>query len=209
MIRIPSARKIKKEKTPRTRKKPKTVKLQKTGVSYDTRPKTETTVDAHTRVVDGRMFAVREHVRIVVGGKVKAFKVTNKEDCDNSELFKWKGFEKIKHLRPTVVQMPPADFLFLTADWQDPEYSSEFEMSHPEKFDEQTEKSDEQPEKRIGLVDRYARSFEKLKKTPFVVLTIGQDGQGEKHSPDSRERAQALHEIGCAIIPVVVIMEVK
>lgn len=209
---MPSARKkAKKQKTPRTRKKPKTVKLQKIpkGTKYDTRPKKEAVVKAHSRIVGSRAVLVREHVRIVIGGKVKQFKVTSEDDCDNAELFKWKEFKKIEHLHPTIVEMSPADFLFLTADYQDPEYSADFKMSHPEKFDEQTEKSDKLVEKRIKLVDKYARSFEKLKKTHFVILTIGKDGQVERHSPDSRERVQALKEIGCEVLPVVVIMEVK
>lgn len=209
---MPRARKKpKKEKIPRTRKRPKTPKLQKIprGKPYDTRPKKETTVDAHTRVVDGRMFAVREHVRISVAGRVKQFKITNKDDCDNSELFKWKGLDEIKHLRPVVVEMSPADFLMLTANYSDPEYSVDFEMSYPEKLDEQTEKSDKQREKHIQLVEKYAQKFAKLKRTNFVVLTIGKDGQVERHSPDSRVRVQALKEIGCGVLPIVIVMEVR
>ncbi|GAF97448.1 unnamed protein product, partial [marine sediment metagenome] len=165
-----------------------------TKKKFDTRPKKQTVVKGHSRTTAGKTVAVREHIRIIVGDHIKSFKVTTKEEADNAEVFSWKHFEKISHLNPTVVEMAPEDFLILTAEYHDPE----FEMVFPEKFEEQNKK-------RIKLIDKYAKMFEKLKKAPFVHLTVSKDGKVWGGMHDGRHRVQALKELGYGTIPVVVL----
>lgn len=152
---------------------------------------------------------------MVSRGQTKKFKVTSEKEADNTELFQWRNFEKIKHLNPIVVEMSPEDFLFLTAEHKIQDYSPDFKMTSPEQFDEATEKFDRLEEKRIRVVEEHVAAIKEaekptagMKKAPLVIV-IGQDGQIRRHSTDSREQAQALKEMGCQEIPVVILEEVK
>ncbi|GAG54138.1 unnamed protein product, partial [marine sediment metagenome] len=68
-------------------------------------------------------------------------------------------------------------------------------------------KKTEQIEKHVAELEIADEQGSKKKRKPLVII-IGPDGQIRRHSIDSRERAQALKEIGVSTLPVIVLEEI-